>query len=372
MPEGLQEHAAAAAEEGRVLRLLDGRVSLPVRELLKHVHATDRDIVLISGTLIEGIGNWTSDFDIYVIVDQRRDGFPTERHHRTYATKGKVSGSFDFMDGYSFTVDVYYRERAELAKLVEKMRAEYAERRYRTKIMPSKMPDHDQKFAHRLFDMILVQGEEEFRRIFTGITRDEYCYVAYRQVTCAYPEFRDIVGCWRDGDLDTGCYHARTFLRRQMLGFTHLNGNINMNEKWTVKLAKRLPARFRPLGQRYVELQNRGAGSDGEKRRLIVDCLDLVDDIFAASRRLLNANPAYLTCAEAADVTARERAQYTRWHPELTREFAYRSRLFMADLPPMREFLDEMPGENLRRLIESDPFCPPHLRRPAAARHSAA
>lgn len=344
-----------------VLRLLDGRIEMPIRDLLGHVHADESDIVLIAGTLIEGIGNWTSDFDIYVITQQRRSEFPVHEHHRTYATKEKVSGTFDFMDGYSFTVDVYYREIQEFENLILRMKEEYKECRHRTKIFASRMPDHNKKFAHRLFDALVVQGEEHFKKISTGITREEYCYVAYRQVTCAYPEFRDIVGSWRDGDLDTCSYLARTFLRRQMLGFTHLNGNINMNEKWTIKLARRLPERFRPLGDRFVEALSRGIPGDEDKRRLVFDCLDLADDIFAASRPLLETNPAFQSCEEGREITAAERARYDRWHPELTREFAYRSRLFMSGLPPMREFLDENPGTGLHALIERDPFRPMHL-----------
>jgi hypothetical protein len=367
----MREDSVVLDDHDGVLRLLDGRVEMPMRDLLGHVHADEADIVLIGGTLIEGIGNWTSDFDIYVITNQRRGNFPIHEHHRTYTTKEKVSGTFDFMEDYSFTVDVYYRELQEFENLILRMKEEYQECRHRTKIFASRMPDHNKKFAHRLFDARVVQGEERFKEIFIGITREEYCYVAYRQVTCAYPEFRDIVGSWRDGDLDTCSYLARTFLRRQVLGFTHLNGNINMNDKWAVKLARRLPDRFRPLGDRFVELLNRGIAGDGQKRRLILDCLDLADDIFAASQPLLDADPAFQPCSEGREITAAERARYDRWHPELTREFAYRSRLFMSGLPPMREFLDEGPGSGLRALIERDPFRPTHLNQldqpPAAA-----
>src|SRR5437868_14062115 len=49
------------------IQLLDGRISVDPFELLGRSRAADEDIVVLSGTLLEGFGNLHSDLDIYVI-----------------------------------------------------------------------------------------------------------------------------------------------------------------------------------------------------------------------------------------------------------------------------------------------------------------
>jgi len=49
------------------IELLKGRIVVNPSELLSRSRATDGDIVVLSGTLLEGFGNSYSDLDLYVI-----------------------------------------------------------------------------------------------------------------------------------------------------------------------------------------------------------------------------------------------------------------------------------------------------------------
>ena len=323
-----------------VFYFLNGRVKMPLHDLMAHVHASEEDMILVCGTLIEGIGNWTSDLDVYVFLEQRSARFPTDLHHRHYLTKGTVSGTFDFMEQYPFTVDVYYRELSELKALVEKMKAAYTTRLKRTKILASSLPAHDAKLAYRLFDNIVLRNPERFENLTSGISRSEYSYTLYRQVTCSYPVFRDIIGSWVDKDYETCAFQTKSYLLSQMQGFNHLNGHLNIGPKWVRKISKALPREFQHVSDMYCDLNDSETRSEAQRKDVIVGCLDLADEIFNCSRGLLDQNPAYLSCDDARAITQRERESYSRWHAELDREFTYRSRLFDAGCPAMRELLD--------------------------------
>jgi hypothetical protein len=340
-----------------VLSLLNGRIHMPLTSLMRHVHAQPDDLVVIAGSLIEGIGNWTSDFDIYVFADTRRTEFPAAEHHRRYNSKEKV-GTFDFMDDFSFSVDVYYHSYAELEDLTATMRLQYQQRMKRTKIAAADLPKYHQKLAHRLFDSLIVQGEQRLVVALAGLTRVQYGYVAYRQYACSYPDFRDIVGSWRLPDLDTCVYQARHFLRWQMMAFTHLNGNVNMNEKWVFQLAKRLPTQYAALAERFIQTTLGACATDSEKRAVVIECLDVCDLLFEAARPILNRNPDFLPCDLAMALTRTEREGYSRWHTEVGLEFAFRSRLFSDGLPPLRDFLNDQPTPALAKLLRDDPFRP--------------
>ncbi len=343
-----------------VLQLLDGRIRMPLASLLRHVHAEAEDLVVVAGSLIEGIGNWTSDFDIYVFSDTRRTEFPAAEHHRRYDSKEKV-GTFDFMDDFSFSVDVYYHSHAELQELTARMREQYRQRMQRTKVAAADLPKYHQKLAHRLFDSLVVQGERKLLDALAGLTRAQYGYVAYRQYACPYPDFRDIVGSWRLPDLDTCVYQARHFLRWQMMAFTHLNGNVNMNEKWVFQLAKRLPPQHAALAERFMQATFGACASDSDKRATVIACLDTCDALFDAARPILDRHPDFLSCDKAQALTRSEREGYSRWHSEVGLEFAFRSRLFTAGLPPLRDFLPEEPTPALAQLLRDDPFRPAAL-----------
>jgi len=324
----------------QVFHFLSGRVKMPLDDLMSHVHASADDIVIVCGTLIEGIGNWTSDLDVYVFVEERTSDFPAQLHHRHYLTKGAVSGTFDFMEGYPFTVDVYYREIGELKALVDKIKAGYATRLKRTKILSSSLRTHDAKLAYRLFDNIVLRNPEKFRSYMEGIARSEYCYTLYREVTCSFPEFRDIVGSWQDEDYETCCFQVKAYLHKQMRGFNHLNGSLNIGSKWVRKIATQLPQKYQHIANAYCDLNDQATKSTTQRKDTIIGCLDLADEIYASSRNLLDVNPAYLSCDDAREITRCERESYSVWHDELDREFTYRSRLFDAGLPAMRQLLE--------------------------------
>src|SRR5215472_12192915 len=52
------------------ITLLNGRVRLDPADLLSHSRAESEGVVVLSGTLLEGIGNLYSDLDLYVIGEQ--------------------------------------------------------------------------------------------------------------------------------------------------------------------------------------------------------------------------------------------------------------------------------------------------------------
>src|SRR6202011_5151973 len=62
-----------------------------------------------------------------------------------------------------------------------------------------------------------------------------FCFLKYRNEVGGYPEFRDLVGSWTSGDLDTCLYNTRSYLISQVSGMMFLAGSTNPRPKWFVR-----------------------------------------------------------------------------------------------------------------------------------------
>src|SRR5947209_5257614 len=86
-----------------------------IRRLRESVKADSDDIVVISGTLLEGYGNAMSDFDVYVICERRPapGGIDPTQHALVMDCAGTwrppqradIASIFDYMADADFAVD---------------------------------------------------------------------------------------------------------------------------------------------------------------------------------------------------------------------------------------------------------------------------
>lgn len=343
------------------IHALGGRISIDIDDVLRHLYFSEGDIVLAGGSLVDGFGSSTSDLDVYVISDKppKASDFPAHLHHRHVCEDGILVSVTDYMATTGMIVDTQYRTKEQLRTLQTAVHRAFDQASRRTKMLINTMAVADQKTIYRLYSAVVLKGKADFETLMaSGLSRDRFCYLLFRNVAGHYPLFNDVAGAWRDGDLPMGCERARLFLSTIAQAFTHMFGNTNSEMKWTPRALEYLPDQYRPLVTRYVELMSRGLGGTNEVRQLILDCINLSDEFFDASRNLLNSTPCFMGTEESERITRLEIDSYRSWHRDLTREFSIRCRLFRSGLPPLTEFLPKPEGEKLSNFLDRSDLQP--------------
>jgi len=333
---------------------LAGKLKVPLGRLLERAHITANDIVLIAGTLIEGIGTPCSDFDVYIIKEARirPDELPPNCSHRYMTNNGEVVVTYETLPETNIGVDIEYKTTSELKNAIKDVSQLYNYLRQRAKFSGTK-GDHEQ-LIYRAFHAIPVQNADAFRSLIGNLKAHEVCFNAYRRSAFSYPYFRDIVGCWRQGDFETSFLMARKWGLDNARAFTHLNGNVNTGDKYLLRYVARLPTRDDDIKSIVQRLATAGATTAKQLREYVLDWCDAVDMIAARSLSIRNTTRGFPSTDDQLALTRLEVSASLRWHTELSREFAYRNREFLRGLPPLREFLDEIPGPALARYLADD------------------
>jgi len=304
---------------------------------------------------MDGYGSNTSDFDVYVISEKppRFEEFPVHRHHRYVCQQGILNSVTDYMPSTGRILDTQYRTKEQLRALQTSVQGAFSQASQRTKMLINTMSVSDQRTIYRLYSAHALKGKAEFENLMkSGLSRDQFCYLLFRNVALDYPLFNDVVGAWRDGDLLMGCERARFFLSRIAQGLTNMFGNTNSEMKWILRALERLPDPIQPMVMKYRELISRGLGGAHEMRQVILDCINLSDEFYATSRSLLNSTSCFMSIEDSERITRQEIDGYKSWHRDLTKEFAIRCRLFRSGLPPLVEFLPETEGERLSLFLD--------------------
>jgi hypothetical protein len=311
------------------ISLLNGRVRLDPTDLLSHSRAESQDVVVLSGTLLEGIGNLYSDLDLYVIAEQLPPKAPDSLALQVVREDGRVRRINEDLENAANTVlDIQYYTFRELATLARSLNELYAESKRGTRIFRKTLHPDDEDLIHKLLTGTTLQdgsGRFNAREIFDA---GKFCFLKYRNEVGGYAEFRDLVGSWTDGDLDSCLYNIRSYLISQVSGMMFLAGNTNPRPKWFVR-------RLGSLGEEYLELRERimtwlqGARyTEMQKREGVETACDLIDTTYVLARAMLGTNPLYFSAEEALMLTEREFAERALHDREMAEEFQLLQRMF--------------------------------------------
>lgn len=334
------------AELPPTIELLGGRIVVDPYELLGRSRATDEDVIVLSGTLLEGFGNIYSDLDLYVIGRT----LPT-KSSEVLATlvireDGRVRRVNETLeDSENILLDVQYYTFDELDTLARSLRTLYAESRQSTQIFRKTLHHEDEDLIHKLLTGEILQdgtgGFDARKRFEPGM----FCFLKYRNEVGGYAEFRDLVGSWAAGDLDTCIYNTRGYLISQVSGMMYLAGSTNPRPKWFVR-------KLASLGREHADLKDgvsswlqSGHHTELQKRTAIESACELMDLTYTHARELLGTNLHYFSAEEAAELTEQEFAARAIHDRDANAEWQLRRRMFTpAPYPLMTELLGQSYG----------------------------
>lgn len=225
----------ALTEPPTLPQLLDyveiSRDDLLAFEDLARLESQKETTVIISGSLVEGLGNYRSDIDIIVIGEGVRPKAPPE-----------TSGSWLHYESCVHyhgkrRVDFAYWQPAALAKLAERLQPP-----------PGKpygfqsLHEDELKFLHRLKIGHALVNPERFEAVRTGIPFDRLRgYLVHRAQSTTDSILEDVYGMMDDEAFDTALLRAHDLLAATYTLYVHHLGHTNCTSKWALRLLKRHP-----------------------------------------------------------------------------------------------------------------------------------
>lgn len=324
-----------------LIELLGGRVTVDPKELIGHDRSRDGDVVVLSGTLLEGFGNLYSDLDLYVIGHELPSKTSNAPSVSVVGEDGRVRRVNETLtESAGILLDVQYYTFRELDTLSRSLRTLYQEATHNTRIFRRTLHHEDEDLIHKLITgSILRDGTGSFdpRKTFDPCA---YCFLKYRNEVGGYEEFRDLVGSWSAGDLDTCLFNTRGYLISQVSGMMFLAGSTNPRAKW-------FPKRLASLGPEYAELRD-GVMSwlceerltDSQKRDGVMRAFRLIDLTYSHARALLGTSSKYFSAEEALAMIDREFFERDLRDRDTAAERRLRRRCFSSAEMPMNAQLE--------------------------------
>lgn len=344
--------------EGEKIFLFEGATQLHAPEVIEATHAGSDDVVVLCGSIVDGIGSRFSDLDVYVIGERRPRVSTHSRAHdwiNPYAVdpRGELEEAFDYSGPGNLAWNAEYWTYDEVSALFERVRSTHAATRGHGYGMISSILAYKEKaIFHRLRAGIFLQHAELFRERLGVLPIDEFCFINFQEWVTTYAMFRDLVGYWSVRDLQSAIMVLNGLISDQAFAMTFLAGDTVPNKKWLAAKLRRLPAAHLRIGQECLDFFDSSRDTDTKRSSYVLRGLDLLDRVFAATHALLDSNPAYLSTAEGLRLT---RAEYQgrlggrkRVATEVQRQYAFREKLFRSDVTSSRDLLfDSMRSVNV-------------------------
>ncbi|UQX03572.1 hypothetical protein [Streptomyces sp. RerS4] len=315
--------------------------------VLDKIHLVEGDILMLSGSLVDGSGTPSSDFDFCVIARSkddrfRRDTFPRTEHMRYYTSGDRVKASFDYLPHSLLGVDVEYWTAEEVADMLAAHSRLYAHLRGRARKSSGFAASAvDFRVLSRLTYGVPLTNAVGFEELTRSVRPGEIAYTAFRTAVGSYPDFRDLAGMWAQGDHESALVAARKLGVDTFRGLTHAHGNTNRNPKYLARFLARLPLP-EELTRRFNRLNTYGPPAGAEAGETVLEWLDLVDLAFAEIRAARDKAEAFVGRRDFLDLLKNELHQSMRWNAEISNEYCFRAREAEDGLPPLRELLTAM------------------------------
>ncbi|NVZ25623.1 hypothetical protein HX881_08715 [Pseudomonas gingeri] len=332
--------------------ILDGKISIPKKYLRDKVILESTSILVISGSLIEGIGTIHSDIDCIVICEKRpkasdvepnEHALVTDINYRYITGNEGVHNTTNFYGDTSIHIDADYITFAELDTLILKIEKTYEQVAHDQRFLYEPvLSNTENNVIHRSLTGHALENEEIFRELKSRIPIEKHIYVAHREKLPVFYAFQDVQGCWQSGNLWMGCEIARDMMLKTTMSFTYLTGITNKHYKWIYSNIFRIDG-FNDIKEKFYSLARRGAVTEEECRRYIQDTLDYMDLVFLAIEKLLEKSELYPSSQNSLAALNKEFNSRKQTQHKISKcEYHFRKKYFAAkDTPSLTTLLKE-------------------------------
>lgn len=182
----------------------------------------------MSGSVIEGFGNASSDVDVYVIDDTDPDERAGDDQRSTHEIElDESSVTIEFTEQGVLDFELWRPSTVE--RLVQSISKVDEADRYTI----WDLSDSELTFLHRLRIGRPVSGEDAFTRLQQSVNWQQLCVALYVRSTYGYNSFsEDAVGAIQDGDATTAMLASRLTLEAAVDQLSASFGSSNNKPKW--------------------------------------------------------------------------------------------------------------------------------------------
>lgn len=249
------------------------------------------DIVIASGTLVEGIGNEYSDIDIYVITDKLRHSrdIDISNFYRVISPEKEIIQKGDEKDillvhlpveKTGVKIDVEFKTFDDVESITNLLINNYNYAISNHILLTKQMSERQMSFMHRIHNSICLFNQKGLEEIKRKIPTSMLSYYLYRLNASDFADLLDITGAWRKNEIERCFDLARENLIKQMLAYTFLSGNTDYKRKWLLTRMKQIGIND-DLYQRFTILFLRTKLMSD--KNYIIETLRMVDEIFTLS-----------------------------------------------------------------------------------------
>ncbi|OOL33824.1 MULTISPECIES: hypothetical protein [unclassified Pseudomonas] len=326
------------------ISILNGRVSIPKNYLRERAYLESTSILVISGSLIEGIGTIHSDIDCIVFCEHRPKASSMKNYDHALITDinyhhitqdEEVHNTTNFYGDTSIHIDADYITFAELNNIITKIEVAFDEISGDQRFLYAPvLSNTENNVIHRSLIGHALENKEKFNRLKSEIPLEKHIYVAHREKLPVFYAFQDIQGCWQSGNLWMGCEIARDMMLKTTMSFTYLTGTTNKHYKWVYSNMLRIDG-FDEIKNSFFSLARRGAVTETECLSYIQDMLTYMDLVFLAIEGLLKKTNIYPSTQKSLSVLDEEfnKRKQTK-HKISMCEYYFRKKYFAAEGTP--------------------------------------
>jgi predicted nucleotidyltransferase len=202
-------------------------------------------VVYLSGSLVEGFGNASSDVDVFVVSDRGPAGPLVVR-------KATCTISIHLL-GHRRADFEYWRP-----SVVDRIRKKLASIEPGEEFVAEKLHLIEELFVHRLLIGKPLATEEAFVELRDSFDAERFrSYLVQQAIHRADGALDDLGGMLEDDDLLTTLLRARDLVSFALDAYAHDRGNTNTLPKWRAKIVAGLPddERSRAVAHDYRRLQ---------------------------------------------------------------------------------------------------------------------
>lgn len=201
---------------------------IPKEGILKVIDHSKENIVYLSGSLIEGIGNHNSDIDVYILVDS------SSELENIQCTVSSGNTRFVFAEYGSRPLDIEYWDLHEVRGVINtinNLRFEDVNLRAGQQLNPRYM-----SFIHRLIVGYPILNEERFDELIHGIKLDNYFRWSSRyKIADVDNLYEDVIGNYETGDYKTAFLMCNVIVTRCLHAYLFNRGISTDRDKWVFK-----------------------------------------------------------------------------------------------------------------------------------------
>lgn len=326
------------------ISILNGEVSLSKKYLLERVSLKSTSILIVSGSLIEGIGTIHSDIDCIVMCEDRPTAndlessdhaLVTDIDYRYITGEQGVHNTTDFLGDTSIHIDADYITYGELDAIILKIEKSYRQVANDQRFLYEPvLSNTENNVIHRFLIGHALANEQAFCQLKSSIPVEKHIYLAHREKLPVFYAFQDVQGCWQSGNLWMGCEIVRDMMLKTTMSFTYLAGTTNKHYKWVYSNMFRVKG-FHEIKGRFFSLSRQGSTTEKECRQYIVSTLDYMDLVFLAMEELLTKSTIYPSAQKSLRALNEEFSQRKHTHHKISRcEYFFRKKYFAAKGTP--------------------------------------